>query len=141
MPRKKQSKLAAYIIILVLCLMALGALIDLTKNADWASALPIVIVIILIVIVIKVLSKSKKRSYLIQKYNDSEIADKILQSKVWVGQTAEQLIDTLGQPKDVDVKVLKTKKKEIWKYQHQRGNQYKLRITLDDDVVVGWDKK
>ena len=59
----------------------------------------------------------------------------------WQGQTAEQLIDSLGRPEDIDQKILKTKKKEIWKYNHQGGNRYGLRITLDNDHVVGWDQK
>ena len=51
------------------------------------------------------------------------------------------LIDSLGQPQDIDTKVLKTKKKEIWKYNHNGGNRFGLRITLDNDIVVGWDQK
>ncbi len=75
------------------------------------------------------------------KYQDKEVVDNIMRRQFWQGQTAEQLIDAIGEPEDIDVKVLKTKKKEIWKYDHQRGNRYELRITLDNDVVVGWEQK
>ncbi len=75
------------------------------------------------------------------KYQDKETVNNIISRQFWQGQTAEQLIDAIGAPEDIDVKVLKTKKKEIWKYDHQRGNRYELRITLDNDIVVGWDQK
>lgn len=85
--------------------------------------------------------KKKRLSYLRGKYKDEELIQKIYNGYMWQGQTLEQLIDSLGQPVAMDKKVLKTKKKEIWKYGHQGGNRFSLRITLEDDVVVGWDKK
>ena len=75
------------------------------------------------------------------KYADESIVDMIMARQVWQEQTAEQLLDSLGYPADVDQKVLKTKKKEVWKYGHQGSNRYKTRITLENDVVVGWDMK
>jgi hypothetical protein len=51
------------------------------------------------------------------------------------------LLDSLGHPADIDEKVLKTKKKEIWKYHHMGGNRFGLRITLELNQVVGWDEK
>lgn len=68
-------------------------------------------------------------------------ADRIMRGEIWVGQTREQLVESLGQPEDRDVKVLKTKTKEVFKYQRTGANRYALRITLDDDVVVGWEDK
>lgn len=82
-----------------------------------------------------------RKNYLINKYGDEELVAKIMRETVWQGQTDGQLADSLGNPEDIDQKVLKTKKKEIWKYYHQGGNRYGLRITLDNDVVVGWDEK
>ena len=41
----------------------------------------------------------------------------------------------------VDNKVLKTKTKDIWKYNRTGTNRYGLRITVENDIVVGWDKK
>ena len=59
----------------------------------------------------------------------------------WQGQTEEQLLDSLGKPKDIDQKVLKTKTKEIWKYNETGKNRYALKITLENGKVVGWDQK
>ena len=86
-------------------------------------------------------SKARKRKAMIEKYNDPVIVDHIMSKKIWVDQTAVQLFDTLGRPHDIDQKILKTKKKETWKYSHQGANRYGLRIYLDNDRVVGWDKK
>ncbi|TAJ31976.1 MAG: DUF2845 domain-containing protein [Nitrospirae bacterium] len=90
-------------------------------------------------------SQSKKRQlrleYLRNKYKDDALVQKIVAGYFWKGQTANQLIDSLGQPADVDQKVLKSMKREIWKYRPQSRTRYGLRITLENDVVVGWDQK
>ncbi len=89
--------------------------------------------------------KSAKRrnhvEYLHSRYQDEALGQGVLQHRSWEGQTSQQLIDTLGDPVSVDRKVLKTKKREIWKYDHRGANRYGLRVVLDDDVVVGWDEK
>ena len=64
-----------------------------------------------------------------------------MNSEFWVGQTAQQLRESIGDPVDIDQKVLKTKKKEVWKYFPQGKRRYGLRITLENDEVVGWDEK
>jgi hypothetical protein len=76
-----------------------------------------------------------------EKYGRGEIAERILRGEVWIGQTSAQLIDSIGRPVDVDQKVLKTKKKEVWKYAQKSARSFGLKITLDDDIVVGWDEK
>ena len=90
----------------------------------------------------KVERKKKERiAYLTDKYHDKEIVNRIIKGYFWQGQTSEQLIDSLGNPLDVDEKILKTKKKEIWKYNSDGMNRFRLRITLEQDIVVGWDKR
>jgi len=59
----------------------------------------------------------------------------------WQGQTSDQLLESLGSPKDVDKKLLATRKREVWKYNRRGVNRYGLRITLDNDIVAGWDQK
>lgn len=82
-----------------------------------------------------------KRMRLTLKYKDENLVDELLNETFWQGQTAEQLRDSLGEPLDIDQKVLKTKVKEVWKYEQTGKNRYGLKITLDDGVVVGWDQK
>ena len=89
--------------------------------------------------------KSNKRKerlrYLMDKYQDAHVVEKIMSGFIWQGQTSEQLRDSLGDPAAVDNKVLKTKTKEIWKYGYQGGNRFNLRVTVENDQVIGWDKK
>ncbi len=70
-----------------------------------------------------------------------EDAERIISQTIWVGETEEQLRASLGDPLDVDQKVLKSKRREIWKYGSLGGNRYKTRITLEDGLVSGWDVK
>jgi len=72
-----------------------------------------------------------------QKYT-GETASLIGKKMFWRGQTAEQLTDSLGPPAAIEVKLLKTKRREIWKYGHYEANRYSTRITLDNGIVTTW---
>ncbi len=89
----------------------------------------------------KAKARKKRIAFLLEKYGDQQIVDAIMRRMFWQGQSQEQLIDSLGRPADIDQKVLKTKVKEIWKYNHQGGNRFGLRITLENGIVVGWDQR
>jgi hypothetical protein len=82
-----------------------------------------------------------RRAELVIKYGDETIADNIMNQRIFIGETAEMLTDSLGNPAAKDNQVLKTKTKEPWKYRPTGRNQYRTRITLENDVVVGWDVK
>lgn len=82
-----------------------------------------------------------RRDELRRKYGDDSVVNAIMRKAYWQGQTEEQLIDALGRPQDIDEKVLKTKRKEIWKYHSLGANRYALRVTLEQGLVVGWDDK
>ena len=84
---------------------------------------------------------AQRRKHLVEKYGDAEVADRIMKGMYWRDQTAEQLRESLGKPKDTDQTVLKTKVKEVWKYKPTGKNRYGLKITLDDGVVVGWEER
>lgn len=70
-----------------------------------------------------------------------KLLPKSIAHRYWHGQTAEQLVDSIGSPLGVDKKLLKTMKQEVWKYNSRGINRYGLRITLDNDIVSGWDHK
>lgn len=82
-----------------------------------------------------------KRERLMAKYCDEALVDKLMKGMFWQGQTEGQLLDSLGHPLDIDQKVLKTKTKEVWKYQETGKNRYALKIILENSEVVGWDQK
>lgn len=111
-------------------------------------ALIIVVVVIGIVVLVIVYRKKKRReeverrrAALLAKYHDPEIVDKIMQRLIWQGQSQEQLVESLGRPADIDQKVMKTKVKETWKYNQMGTNRFGLRITIENNIVIGWEQK
>lgn len=85
--------------------------------------------------------KKARRDKIYKKYGHTDIAKKIVNRTIWVGETSEQLIDSMGKPVDIDERVLKTKRKEVWKYYQKSTNRFGLKITIENDVLVGWDEK
>jgi uncharacterized membrane protein len=65
----------------------------------------------------------------------------IMAGTMWQGQSEEQLTETLGRPEDIDSRIMKTKHREVWKYHPAGKNRYRLRVTLENGTVVGWDQK
>jgi len=135
---KAEAQLITWAIIIGLPIYGIT---QLGESMGWGILIAGVVAVIALVIWFQSSQKKKRREELMAKYNDASLVEKLMERSFWQGQTSGQLLDSLGSPEDVDEKVLKTKKKEIWKYNHQSGNRYGLRITLDNDVVVGWDQK
>lgn len=100
-----------------------------------------IILIIIIFAFIIYASNKAKRERLMKKYNDEKLVDKLMSGSFWQGQTKDELIDSLGNPSDIDEQVLKTKIKETWKYQKTGNNRYALKIFIENEVVIGWNKK
>lgn len=69
-----------------------------------------------------------------------EIAAAILRQNVWMGETLEMLIHTFGSPDDTDTKVTKTKTRHVLKWGRLAVNRYAIHVTVEDDVVVGWER-
>ncbi|MFQ6346047.1 DNA translocase FtsK [Pseudomonas sp. R11F] len=82
-----------------------------------------------------------RTAYLSEKYADQRIVQAILDQKIWEGMTAAHLFDSAGEPEAIDQKYMKAKSREIWKYHHEGGNRFLLRVTLENGIVVGWDAK
>ena len=75
---------------------------------------------------------------LMSRYNHAEIVCRIINKEVWQGQTADQLKDSLGEPVDKNTEIMKSKTRETWKYNQKTKNQFGLKITLENNIVVGW---
>lgn len=135
---KAENQLITWAIVIGLPIYGIS---QLGESMGWEWLIGVVIAVIALVIWFQAAKKKKRREELMAKYNDAALVEKLMERTFWQGQTSGQLLDSLGNPEDIDEKVLKTKKKEIWKYNHQGGNRYGLRITLDNDVVIGWDQK
>lgn len=70
-----------------------------------------------------------------------ETAARLIAGEIWIEQTAEQVREALGDPEEVEEKILKTKQREVWKYGRTGVNRFTTRITLDDGVVASWQRK
>lgn len=101
----------------------------------------LIVFIVAIIFIWNVYVTKKRKQYLLNKYGNAEIVEKIMNRYFWVGQTAEQLRNSLGKPADISTKIMKTRYRETWKYNQTGKNRYGLRITLDDHVVQRWEQK
>ena len=129
------------IIYLIIIGLPIYAVVQAGESIGWGVITGVIAAGIVFYLWSKSNKTKKRREYLIDKYQDLSLVEDLMNQCFWVEQTADQLIDSLGYPVNVEQKMLKTKKKEVWKYFHQGGNRYSLRITLDNDHVVGWDQK
>ncbi len=99
-----------------------------------------VVVVGIWVLVYKAIESQREgeRLKMVSSKYSGETASLISKKMFWPGQTAEQLKDSLGEPQAVEVKPMKTRYREIWKYGNDGANRYRTRITLDDGVVTTW---
>ena len=141
MARRMTKKQSEGIFYLIIFLLILGAIAKFFETVGFIVPTIIICVGAALYIYIQNKNKVERKASLLKKYGDEDLVIKLIEGHIWQDQTAEQVIDSIGKPIDIDQKVLKTKKKEIWKYGHQGGNRYTLRVTLDNDLVVGWDQK
>ena len=111
------------------------------EEVGWGSIAAGTTAAIIGLVLIRTALKSARRRKLMEKYGDEKVVSWIMNHSFWQGQTAEQLRESLGNPADVDEFVLKTKRKEVWKYHRTGKNRFGLRITVEDSRVVGWDHK
>ena len=130
------------LLIIVGILWAVGtAIVNALRSPDGWVLIAIVAGAIILIIMLKAAARKRKLEYLMGKYGDETIVANIYHHRFWRGQTAEQLSDSLGQPHAKDDKLLKTIKREVWKYNRTGVNRYGLRVTLDNDIVTTWDHK
>ena len=114
------------------------------QAALWGVVGGVVLVLFGIIVIngmVEAGRKAARREAIYAKYGHTEIAERIINKTVWVGESAAQLRDSLGAPVDTDERVLKTKRKETWKYAQRGKNRFGLRIVVENGLVVGWDEK
>ncbi len=131
-------------------LLVFGAIAaGLVAAYEWATKNLLIVGLVVILVVLGVVlsryqaSKRRQERFrsLVERFGNEEIAQDIMAQKFWTGQTEDMLNESLGPPVAVDKQILKTKRKEVWKYGEARKNQFSLRITLENGRVVSWDQK
>ncbi|QBQ55050.1 hypothetical protein [Nitrosococcus wardiae] len=132
-------------VVLGITAYVINIIAEIGESVGWVNIVVGIGVITGIVVWRRVVKRKRRREKLMNKYRDEELVEELMNGSFWKGQTYDQLIDSLGNPEEVEEKIeegiIKTKKKEIWKYDKHGGNRYGLSITLENGVVVGWDKK
>ena len=86
-------------------------------------------------------ANKKRREYLLAKYHDQVVVNKIMQRLVWQGMTEEQLIDSWGRPAAKGQKIYKTKVTETFKYNQTGKNRFRSRVNVENGIVVGWEER
>jgi hypothetical protein len=80
---------------------------------------------------------AENKSKLISLYGKN-ITERIFNHKVWIGQTKNMLLESLGFPEEILNKVFKTKTKNTYKYDRIGPKKFATSIQLENDIVVGW---
>lgn len=111
------------------------------RSLGQVPSILIVVGAIAIIAWYKAHRRAHRLAQLRSKYTDEDIVQRIMRHEVWQGQTTDQLRDSRGEPASVDGGLLKTRKREVWKYHRSGKNRYRLRITLDNDVVSDYFQK
>ncbi len=83
-------------------------------------------------------SRQRRWENLVARFGEQN-ARRIVDRDLWVGATTEMVLEMFGPPSDVSEKVLKTKTKRVYRYD-AFGGPRGLKIKLDNDEVVGWEK-
>ena len=68
------------------------------------------------------------------------IKQRIIEKIIWIGETAEELHNSLGLLVDISGKSL-SRKSKFWKLAQRGRNRFRLRITVEDGILVGWDSR
>lgn len=140
MVRRSSSAEASLLVLAIVIGLPVYLAMKVIDVTGWVLPVVMVVVIIGLVIASRANKRRKRLEVLRRKYPE-EIVQRILGGQIWQGQTEEQLIDAIGSPAEVDTKVLKTMQREIWKYGRISAKRFRLRITVENGMVAGWDQK
>ena len=88
--KKAEAQLIGLLIIIGLPIYFINKL---GESIGWGLLFGAVVAIALIFFFLKVAQKKQRQRELMEKYQDEEIVDLIMNSSFWQGQTSEQLLD------------------------------------------------
>lgn len=109
---------------------------------DWGLSVALVVFgLCVFYFAVRVLMRKARRVILMKRYDDAGMVDTIMSGQIAQGMSAEMVIDTWGQPADMDETVMKTKTKREMKYDQKGKNRFGTRVYLENGVVVGWETK
>jgi len=140
MARRSSSAEASLIVLAIVVGLPIYLAMRVIDVTGWIVPLVVIVAIVALVMASQASKRRKRIEELRRKYPE-DIVQRILAGQIWQGQTEGQLIDALGSPAEVDRKVLKTMRREIWKYGRMSARRFRLRIIVENGTVAGWDHK
>ena len=117
MARRMNKNESALIAVAIIVGLPIWIISKITDSIGIGAFIACVVVILAAIIWYFIKKRSARIAYLRGKYNDENIVQMIVGRKLWQGQTVEQLQDSVGRPTSIDTNLLKTRKREVWKYQ------------------------
>lgn len=89
-----------------------------------------------------VIRRANRRRWLLlaQRYPDPALRDRLFAGQIWQGQTEQQLGDALGPPAARDVAPSRHDQ-YVLKFGPIAYNQYRLLVTMEKGVVLGWEQR
>ena len=137
MTKLQKESLATLIFIAVI----ITAVIKFFENVGLLMLIIVIAACVVAFFLYKVFRKKKKLSYLKKKYVNSRIVERMFNGVIWQGETAAQLMDSLGKPDAVDKRQSQSLKKEVWRYGRRGGGRYNLAVDLENGIVINWEGK
>lgn len=137
MTKLQKESLATLIFIAVI----ITAVIKFFENVGFLLLIIVIAACIVAFLLYRAVRKRRRLTYLKQKYVNSRIVDRMFNGVLWQGETAAQLVDSLGKPDAVDKRQSQSYKKEVWKYGRRGGGRYNLIVDLENGIVVNWEGK
>jgi hypothetical protein len=74
-----------------------------------------------------------RKKFLLDRYRDEHVVDKLLAGSIWRGMSEAQLIDSLGWPDRKEIERQESKTIETLTYRRPRES-----VRIENGVVVGW---
>jgi len=109
---------------------------------EWVVAgLALVMAAAVLWFVARSMARRSRYARLLAKYGDEKLVVAIVTGTIWQGMTSEQLREAWGDPIAIEEKVLKTKTKQVFKYQQVSRTRFRDKVMLEDGIVIGWDQK
>jgi type II secretory pathway component PulF len=94
---------------LILLLIAIGVpmflIVEFFETFGFFVPIIVIIGIVIVVVVMRTAARKKRVSYLLAKYCDQQIVDRVMSKTIWAGETCDQLVESLGRPADLDEKI------------------------------------
>lgn len=118
--------------------------------SQWLYAAPALILALVIVSAFmlrkmlhdrgRAVAKRARRNFLVARYGPYG-ASRVLAKSIWLGMGSMEVIDTYGEPVQVDESLAISRERRVFHYGRRDGDSYESSIVLVRDKVVAWSMR